>query len=43
MSYEDLEVAVLNSETTREYLPYDSDAWRVLIAQAEREDSEELA
>lgn len=42
MSYEEMEIAVQNSELTREYLPYDSDTWRRAVAQAEREDSEEL-
>ena len=32
--------AVLNSELTKEYVPYDSEAWRQAIAQAEREDEE---
>lgn len=40
--YDTIPAAVRNSELTDEYLPYSDDAWRRMIAEAEREDEESL-
>lgn len=42
MLYEPVPYSVQNSDLTHDYLPYDSDEWRRMVADAEREDQESL-